>query len=81
MSIFSVFLSIDTIQCDRTFLYASLAYQALFREAGSDGELLDIRAHLQQQRALGHDTFRAKVEAKTQRFAGIQPAHRPSRHK
>ena len=47
----------------------------------SDGELLDIRAHIQQQRALGHDTFRAKVEAKTQRFADIQPARRPSRHK
>jgi hypothetical protein len=81
MSIFPVFLSSETIQCDPTFLYVCLAYQALFREAVSDRELLDIRAHLQQQRALGHDTFRAKVEAKTQRFAGIHPAHRPSRHK
>ena len=81
MSIFSVFLSIDAIPCDPTFLHAYLAHQSLFREAVSDSELLDIRPHLQQQRALGRDTFRAKVEARTQRFAGILPAHRPSRHK
>ncbi|MBO9739078.1 hypothetical protein J7432_08600 [Xanthomonas axonopodis pv. begoniae] len=36
-----------------------------------------IRLHLQQQRALGHDAFRAMVEAKTPRFAGVRPAHRP----
>jgi len=35
------------------------------------------RLHLQQQRALGHDAFRAMVEAKTDRFAGVRPAHRP----
>ncbi|WP_266183207.1 hypothetical protein [Dyella humicola] len=81
MSIFLVFLPIETIQCDLTFLGVCLAHQGLFREAVSDSELLDIRAHLQRQRALGHDTFRAKVEAKTQRFAGIHPASRPSRHK
>ncbi|SOO19924.1 conserved hypothetical protein [Xanthomonas citri pv. fuscans] len=34
---------------------------------------------LQQQRALGHDAFRAMVEAKTNRFAGVRPAHRPRR--
>ncbi|TVS60110.1 transposase, partial [Xanthomonas perforans] len=34
--------------------------------------------HLQQQRALGHhDAFRAMVQAKTHRFAGVRPAHRP----
>ena len=81
MWIFPVLLSIETIQCDPTFLYACFAYQALFREAVSDSELLDIRPHLQQQRALGHESFRAMVEAKTQRFAGIRPTRRPSRHK
>ena len=39
----------------------------------------EIRAYLQQQRALGRDDFRAMVEAKTRRFAGIRPAHRPSK--
>ncbi len=38
-SIFSVFLSIDTIQCDPTFLYACLACQALFRRI----ENMDVR--------------------------------------
>jgi len=36
-----------------------------------------IRTYLQQQRALGQDAFKAMVEAKIQRFAGIRPAHRP----
>lgn len=57
------------------------AYQALLREAVSDDELQSIRTYLQQQRALGHDAFRARVEAKTLRFAGIRPPHRPSRAK
>ncbi|MBV6836249.1 hypothetical protein KWH01_02840 [Xanthomonas campestris pv. merremiae] len=39
----------------------------------SDELLASIRFHLQQQRALGHDAFRAMVEAKTRRFAGIRP--------
>lgn len=45
----------------------------------SDDEMLAIRTYLQQQRALGHDAFKAMVEAKTRRFAGIRPAHRPRR--
>ncbi|QAU24863.1 hypothetical protein EO087_13410 [Dyella sp. M7H15-1] len=57
----------------------SAAYQALLREALSDDELQAIHTYLQQQRALGHDTFQAMVEAKTQRFAGTRPAHRPPR--
>jgi putative transposase len=52
-------------------------YQTLLREALSDDDLQNIRAYLQQQRALGRDDFRAMVEAKTRRFAGIRPAHRP----
>ena len=34
-------------------------------------------AMMQQQRAYGRDDFRAMVEAKTQRFASVRPAHRP----
>lgn len=41
--------------------------------------LLADHFHLQQQRALGRDDFRAMVEAKTRRFAGVRPAHRPRR--
>ncbi|AZR32809.1 hypothetical protein DEG02_009530 [Xanthomonas vasicola] len=55
----------------------SNAYRALLNEALSDELLASIRLHLQQQRALGHNTFRAMVEAKTNRFAGVRPAHRP----
>jgi len=55
------------------------AYRQLLREALSDDDLAAIRTYLQQQRALGRDDFRAMVEAKTQRFAGVRPAHRPPR--
>ena len=62
-----------------TRIERSTAYQALLREALSDDDLQAIRTYLQQQRAWGRDNFRAMVEAKTQRFAGIRPAHRPRR--
>ncbi|MBO9882890.1 transposase [Xanthomonas sp. D-109] len=55
----------------------SSAYRALIDEVLSDELLADIRIHLQQQRALGQDAFRGMVEAKTRRFAGFRPAHRP----
>jgi putative transposase len=54
-------------------------YRQLLHETLSDDELKAIRTYLQQQRALGRDDFRAMVEAKTKRFAGIRPAHRPPR--
>jgi putative transposase len=54
-------------------------YRQPLHETLSDDELKAIRTYLQQQRALGRDDFRAMVEAKTQRFAGIRPAHRPRR--
>lgn len=60
-----------------TRIERSTAYQALLREALSEDDLQAIRAYLQQQRAWGRNDFRAMVEAKTQRFAGIRPAHRP----
>ena len=55
------------------------AYYKLLRETLSDDDLTAIRAHLQQQRALGRDNFREMVEAKIHRFAGVRPAHRPPR--
>ncbi|MCC8473718.1 transposase [Xanthomonas arboricola] len=39
------------------------AYRTLLDEALSDDLLASIHLHLQQQRALGHDAFRAMVEA------------------
>ena len=56
------------------------AYRRLLYEVLADEDLQEIRAYLQQQRAWGRDDFRAMVEAKTHRFAGIRPAHRPSRN-
>jgi putative transposase len=53
------------------------AYRSLLREALSDDDLEAIRTYLQQQRAWRRDDFRAMVEAKTHRFAGTRPAHRP----
>lgn len=50
-----------------------------FFEALNDEDLAAIRAYLQQQRAYGRDDFRVMEEAKTQRFAGVRPAHRPAK--
>ncbi len=55
----------------------SQAYQAIVREALSEEMVQEIRLYLQQQRALGRDGFHSMVEAKTKRFAGTRPAHRP----
>ncbi len=57
----------------------AMAWRALLDEAISDDELAAIRIYLQQQRAWGRDDFRAMVEAKTRRFAGVRAAHRPSK--
>lgn len=57
------------------------AYRQLLHEALSEDDLITIRNYLQQQRALGRDDFRAMVEAKSRRFAGVRPAHRPPRNK
>lgn len=55
------------------------AYRDLLMEALNEEDLAAIRAYLQQQRAYGRDDFRAMVEAKTQRFASVRPAHRPAK--
>ena len=53
----------------------------MLAEAISDEDLAAIRLYLQQQRAYGRDDFRARVEAKTQRFASVRSAHRPAKSK
>lgn len=55
------------------------AYRSLLYRGLDDALIQEIRAYLQQQRALGRDSFRAMVEAQTRRFAGIRPAHRPAK--
>lgn len=52
-------------------------WRRILDEALPPEQLAEIRLYLQQQRALGRDAFRAMVEAKTRRFAGTRPAHRP----
>ena len=47
----------------------------MLAETISDEDLAAIRLYL-RQRAYGRDDFRAMVEAKTQRFASVRPAHR-----
>ncbi len=54
------------------------AYRALLNETLNEEDLAAIRQYL-QQRAYGRDNFQAMVEAKTNRFAGVRPAHRPVR--
>ena len=56
-------------------------YRALLAEALSEDDLANLRLYLHQQRAYGRDAFREMVEAKTQRFAGVRPAHRPAKAK
>ena len=60
-----------------TSLQRAQAYRALLDESLSQETIEQIRAYLQQQRALGSDAFQAIVAAKTQRFVQIRAAHRP----
>ncbi len=55
------------------------AYRTLLNETLNEEDLTAIRLYLQQQRAYGRDDFQAMVEARTKRFAGVRPAHRPVR--
>ena len=54
----------------------SAAYQGLFHDALSEELLRDIRNYVQQQRALGTEHFRARVEARLGR-ASVRPVGRP----
>lgn len=52
-------------------------YRRMLDQAVPPETLEQIRLYLQQQRAWGRDDFRTMIEAKTRRFAGTRPAHRP----
>jgi len=68
----SEYLRLGATRADRQHAYAEL-----FAEVLSDSAIAEIRAYLQQQRVLGHDSFRARVEARVNRFCNVRPAHRP----
>ena len=55
-----------------------VAYRALFAEALTPARIADIRAYVQQQKALGGVQFRAQVEDMLEWCMTVRPAHRPS---
>jgi putative transposase len=55
------------------------AYRALFDLDIDPAVLRDIRAYVQQQRALGSPVFQSWVEATFGRHAKVRPANRPRR--
>ncbi len=57
------------------------AYRALFNEVLPQQQIEEIRAYMQQQRALGNDRFQFAVERKLCRCASVRPAHRPAAQK
>jgi putative transposase len=52
-------------------------YRNLVAEQLDDAEMEALRAHTHQQRAFGSDSFRAKIEALTNRVAHVRPRGRP----
>lgn len=56
---------------------ACTAYRALFAQGMSDDRLAEIRAYVQQQKALGSARFQAQIEEALGRYVQIRPAHRP----
>ena len=58
-------------------LVRAAAYRALVAEALSPEDISEIRMYLQQQRALGTERFKKRVEAELMRFVDVRPAHRP----
>ena len=57
------------------------AYRQLFEEVLGDARLAEIRAYVQQQRALGTIRFQREIEAMIGRCANVRAAHRPRRDK
>jgi putative transposase len=53
------------------------AYRALFADASSEERLVEIRANVQQQMALGGPKFQTQIEAALGRYVRVRPAHRP----
>jgi putative transposase len=52
-------------------------YRGLFADALGEDELANIRAHVQQQKALGTSRFQAEVEALLARKVMVRPRGRP----
>jgi putative transposase len=55
------------------------AYRSLFDADVPAEQLASMRLHLRQRAAWGSDAFRQRVEATTERFAGVREAHRPAK--
>jgi putative transposase len=53
------------------------AYRGLFERAISDDELADIRAYVQQQKALGSPRFQARIAEQLARKVEVLPRGRP----
>ena len=53
------------------------AYRGLFERAISDDELADIRAYVQQQKALGNPRFQARIAEQLARKVEVLPRGRP----
>lgn len=70
------YLELGSDTAERATAYKSILYEPL-----SDDTLEEIRIYLQQQRVLGSTDFQQMIQAKTERFAGIRPAHRPRKEK
>ncbi len=66
------YLALGADPCER-----AAAYRAVVAEGGEDGLVAEIRAHLQQQKALGSDRFQAWVTQRTGKFAGLRSRGRP----
>lgn len=58
-----------------------VAYRQLFKEVLGDDRLAEIRAYVQQQRALGTPRFQREIEAMIGRCTSVRAAHRPRRNK
>jgi putative transposase len=58
-----------------------VAYRQLFKEVLDDDRLAEIRAYVQQQRALGTPRFQREIEAMIGRCTSVRAAHRPRRNK
>lgn len=54
-------------------------YHGFFDTANDERDIEQIRSHLQQQKALGSESFQALIEAESGRCARVRPAHRPAR--
>lgn len=63
-------------QLGRTVEERCAAYRALFLEVIGEDRMNEIRAYVQQQRALGTSRFQAVIEAELQRVATVRPRGR-----